>query len=187
MFWRAETDGCPRVIDLCLSRNTHADADACPQRPLHRPRVHGAHAHIAAWESWRLTRRVLQVYMFKYDSTHGRFDGTVETKDGKLIINGKPITVFNERDASAIPWGSAGAEYIVESTGVFTTKAAAGAHLKGGAKKVVISAPSADAPMFVMGVNQDSYNPAETVISNASCTTNCVSPHRVSVRIREPS
>lgn len=89
--------------------------------------------------------------MFKYDSTHGRFAGTVETVDGKLVIDGKSISVFAERDPSAIPWGSVGADYVVESTGVFTTKAAAGAHLKGGAKKVIISAPSADAPMFVCG------------------------------------
>ena len=89
--------------------------------------------------------------MFKYDSTHGRFNGTVEVKDGKLVIEGKAIAVFNERDPANIPWGSVGADYVVESTGVFTTKAAAGAHLKGGAKKVVISAPSADAPMYVCG------------------------------------
>lgn len=89
--------------------------------------------------------------MFKYDSTHGRFKGEVSTKNGKLVINGSEIAVFNERDPAAIQWGSAGAEYIVESTGVFTTKEKAGAHLKGGAKKVVISAPSADAPMFVVG------------------------------------
>ncbi|KAF9562895.1 glyceraldehyde 3-phosphate dehydrogenase [Agrocybe pediades] len=116
------------------------------------------------------------VYMFKYDSVHGRFKGTVETKEGKLIINGKPITVFAEKDPAAIQWGSAGAEYIVESTGVFTTIDKASAHLKGGAKKVVISAPSADAPMYVCGVNLDSYDPKNKVISNASCTTNCLAP-----------
>ncbi|EDR09367.1 glyceraldehyde 3-phosphate dehydrogenase [Laccaria bicolor S238N-H82] len=116
------------------------------------------------------------VYMFKYDSVHGRFKGTVEAKDGKLVINGTPVTVFSERDPAAIPWGSAGAEYIVESTGVFTTVDKASAHLKGGAKKVVISAPSADAPMFVCGVNLDKYDPKYTVISNASCTTNCLAP-----------
>lgn len=93
----------------------------------------------------------MQVYMFKYDSTHGRFKGHVETKEGKLFINGKAISVFNERDPANIPWGSVGADYVVESTGVFTTKATAGAHLKGGAKKVIISAPSADAPMYVCG------------------------------------
>lgn len=94
---------------------------------------------------------LIKVYMFKYDSTHGRFKGHVETKNGALFIEGKQIAVFNERDPAAIPWGSVGADYVVESTGVFTTKAAAGAHLKGGAKKVVISAPSADAPMYVCG------------------------------------
>lgn len=114
--------------------------------------------------------------MFKYDSVHGRFSGSVEAKDGKLWINQKPITVYAERDPAQIPWASAGAEYIVESTGVFTTTEKASAHLKGGAKKVVISAPSADAPMFVCGVNLDKYDPKLTVISNASCTTNCLAP-----------
>ncbi|EMD35149.1 glyceraldehyde-3-phosphate dehydrogenase [Gelatoporia subvermispora B] len=116
------------------------------------------------------------VYMFKYDSVHGRYKGTVEAKDGKLWVEGKPISVFQERDPSNIPWGSVGAEYIVESTGVFTTKEKAEAHLKGGAKKVIISAPSADAPMFVCGVNLDTYDSKYTVISNASCTTNCLAP-----------
>lgn len=116
------------------------------------------------------------VYMFKYDSTHGRFKGTVEIKDGKLVIEGKPITVFGERDPANIKWSDAGAEYIVESTGVFTTIDKASAHLKGGAKKVIISAPSADAPMFVCGVNLDAYDPKYEVISNASCTTNCLAP-----------
>lgn len=116
------------------------------------------------------------VYMFKFDSTHGRFKGTVEAKDGKLIINGNPISVFAKRSPEEIPWGDNGAEYVVESTGVFTTVDKASAHLKGGAKRVIISAPSADAPMFVMGVNEDKYNPSMTVISNASCTTNCLAP-----------
>lgn len=116
------------------------------------------------------------VYMFKFDSTHGRFKGTVEAKDGKLIINGNPISVFAERSPGEIPWGDNGAEYVVESTGVFTTVDKASAHLKGGAKRVIISAPSGDAPMFVMGVNEDKYNPSMTVISNASCTTNCLAP-----------
>jgi len=116
------------------------------------------------------------VYMFKYDSVHGRFDGTVEAKDGKLIINGKPVAIYAERDPAAIPWSKSGAEYIVESTGVFTTVEKASAHLKGGAKKVIISAPSADAPMFVCGVNLDSYDKSLKVISNASCTTNCLAP-----------
>jgi glyceraldehyde 3-phosphate dehydrogenase len=116
------------------------------------------------------------VYMFKYDSVHGRYKGTVEAKDGKLIIDGKSITVFAEKDPANIQWGSVGAEYIVESTGVFTTTEKASAHLKGGAKKVIISAPSADAPMFVCGVNLDKYDSKYTVISNASCTTNCLAP-----------
>ncbi|KAI0078401.1 glyceraldehyde-3-phosphate dehydrogenase [Panus rudis PR-1116 ss-1] len=116
------------------------------------------------------------VYMFKYDSVHGRFKGTVEAKDGKLWVDGKPIHVFAERDPANIKWGEVGAEYIVESTGVFTTTEKASAHLKGGAKKVIISAPSADAPMFVVGVNLDAYDSKYTVISNASCTTNCLAP-----------
>jgi glyceraldehyde 3-phosphate dehydrogenase len=116
------------------------------------------------------------VYMFKYDSVHGRFDGNVEARDGKLYINNKPITIYAEKDPANIPWGSVGADYIVESTGVFTTVDKASAHLKGGAKKVIISAPSADAPMFVVGVNLDKYESKYTVISNASCTTNCLAP-----------
>jgi len=116
------------------------------------------------------------VYMFKYDSTHGRFKGDVHTKDGKLIINGHAITVYQERDPTNIQWAAADAEYIVESTGVFTTIDKASAHLKGGAKKVIISAPSADAPMYVVGVNLDSYKSSDPVISNASCTTNCLAP-----------
>ncbi|KAH9920879.1 glyceraldehyde-3-phosphate dehydrogenase [Epithele typhae] len=116
------------------------------------------------------------VYMFKYDTVHGRYKGTVETKDGKLVVDGNPISVFEEKDPSNIKWASVGAEYIVESTGVFTTVDKASAHLKGGAKKVIISAPSADAPMFVCGVNLDSYDSKYTVISNASCTTNCLAP-----------
>jgi len=115
------------------------------------------------------------VYLFKYDSTHGRFKGTVEAKEGKLIVNGHEIIVHTERDPAAIPWKNTGAEYIVESTGVFTTSAKAGAHLTGGAKHVVISAPSEDAPMFVIGVNEEKYK-GEPVVSNASCTTNCLAP-----------
>lgn len=116
------------------------------------------------------------VYMFQYDSTHGRFKGTVSAQDGCLVVNGNKIQVFSERDPTAIPWGKAGAEYVVESTGVFTTIEKAGAHLAGGAKKVIISAPSADAPMFVCGVNLDAYDPSMTIVSNASCTTNCLAP-----------
>jgi glyceraldehyde 3-phosphate dehydrogenase len=116
------------------------------------------------------------VYMIKYDSIHGRFNGDVAVVDGKLVVNGKKIAVFNEKDPANIAWGSCGADYIVESTGVFTTIDKAAAHFKGGAKKVVISAPSADAPMFVMGVNQNTYKTDMKVISNASCTTNCLAP-----------
>ncbi|KAH9476935.1 Glyceraldehyde-3-phosphate dehydrogenase [Psilocybe cubensis] len=116
------------------------------------------------------------VYMFKYDSVHGRFKGTVEAKDGKLHIDGKAIHVFNEKDPAAIKWGSVGAEFIVESTGVFTTTEKAQAHIKGGAKKVIITAPSSDAPMYVVGVNHEKYDGKAEVISNASCTTNCLAP-----------
>uniref|UniRef100_A0A1I8PS09 Glyceraldehyde-3-phosphate dehydrogenase n=1 Tax=Stomoxys calcitrans TaxID=35570 RepID=A0A1I8PS09_STOCA len=116
------------------------------------------------------------VYLFKFDSTHGRFKGTVAAEGGKLVVNGQAITVFSERDPANINWASAGAEYVVESTGVFTTIDKASAHFKGGAKKVIISAPSADAPMFVCGVNLDAYKPDMKVVSNASCTTNCLAP-----------
>ncbi|TRM60041.1 glyceraldehyde-3-phosphate dehydrogenase [Schizophyllum amplum] len=116
------------------------------------------------------------VYMFKFDTVHGRFKGDVEAKDGKLVVNGYPISVFQERNPADIKWGSVGADYVVESTGVFTTTEKASAHLQGGAKKVVISAPSADAPMFVCGVNLDKYDSKYQVISNASCTTNCLAP-----------
>jgi len=116
------------------------------------------------------------VYMFKYDSTHGRFKGDVHSDGQHLVINGKKISVFGERDPANIPWDSTGATYIVESTGVFLTKEKAGAHFKGGAKKIIVSAPSPDAPMFVMGVNEDKYDPSMTVVSNASCTTNCLAP-----------
>lgn len=116
-------------------------------------------------------------YLFKYDSTHGQFKGQCEAKDGQLIISGQTIAVYAERNPADLPWGKHEAEIVVESTGIFTTIEKASAHLKGGAKKVVISAPSADAPMFVMGVNEESYDPATMhVISNASCTTNCLAP-----------
>ena len=118
------------------------------------------------------------VYMTKYDSIHGHFQGQIEAKDGKLVVNGREVAVFGCKDPAEIPWSSCGAEYIVESTGVFTTTEKASAHLKGGAKKVVISAPAKDkeTPTFVMGVNNDKYTKDMVVVSNASCTTNCLAP-----------
>eukprot|EP00911_Craspedida_sp_UC1_P001281 UC1_evm1s962 len=116
------------------------------------------------------------VYMAAHDSTHGRYEGKVEAIDGKLVIDDEIITVFSERNPAEIAWGSAGVDIVVESTGVFRTKEKAAAHLKGGAKKVIISAPSEDAPMFVMGVNHTEYKTSMDVISNASCTTNCLAP-----------
>jgi len=115
-------------------------------------------------------------YMLKYDTVHGHFEGTIEVKDGNLVVNGKSIKVFAEKEPADIDWKSCGAEYIVESTGVFTTTDKADAHFKGGAKKVIISAPSKDAPMFVMGVNHDKYTKDMNIVSNASCTTNCLAP-----------
>lgn len=115
-------------------------------------------------------------YMLKYDSTHGQFKGTIEATSDGLVVNGKTVKFYTERDPANIPWSETGAYYIVESTGVFTTTDKAKAHLKGGAKKVVISAPSADAPMYVMGVNEKTYKSDVEVISNASCTTNCLAP-----------
>lgn len=115
-------------------------------------------------------------YMLKYDSVHGQFQGEVKATETGLIVNGREVRFYGERDPANIPWAETGAFYIVESTGVFTTTEKAKAHLKGGAKKVVISAPSADAPMYVMGVNEKSYKSDVEVISNASCTTNCLAP-----------
>ena len=118
-------------------------------------------------------------YMLKYDTMHGRFDGTVDYDMEKslLIVNGKPIRVTACRDPKEIGWGEAGAEYVVESTGLFLTKEKAQAHLEAGAKYVVMSAPSKDdTPMFVCGVNQDTYVPGTQIVSNASCTTNCLAP-----------
>jgi glyceraldehyde 3-phosphate dehydrogenase len=116
------------------------------------------------------------VYMFKYDSTHGQFKGDVHAANGKLVIDGHSITVSAEKEPSKIPWGQTGAEIVVESTGVFTTTDKCNAHLAGGAKKVIITAPSADAPMFVMGVNEQTYKANINILSNASCTTNCLAP-----------
>ena len=115
-------------------------------------------------------------YMTKYDTVHGKFNGTVEAKDGVLIVNGKEIKVYNEMDPHNIPWGELGVEYVLECSGVFTTMEKAQAHIDAGAKQVVISAPSKDAPMFVMGVNNTEYKPEMNIVSNASCTTNCLAP-----------
>ncbi len=115
-------------------------------------------------------------YLLKYDSVHGQFDGDVEVRDGKLIVNGNEIRVTAERNPEEIKWDAVGAEYIIESTGIFTTLDMAQAHIRGGAKKVFISAPSKDAPMFVMGVNHDTMKATDTIVSNASCTTNCLAP-----------
>ena len=116
-------------------------------------------------------------YMLRYDTMHGRFDGTIEYTDDAIIVNGKKVRFFACMDPKDIPWGEAGAEYVVESTGVFLTKEKAQAHIDAGAKKVVMSAPSKDdTPMFVCGVNLDKYTPDMTFVSNASCTTNCLAP-----------
>jgi len=121
------------------------------------------------------------VYQLKYDSVHGRFPGTVSCKeDGDkkfLVVNSQEIQIFAEKDPAAIPWGAVGAEYVCESTGVFTQKEKAELHIKGGCKKVIISAPPKDAvPIYVMGVNHTEYKATDTVVSNASCTTNCLAP-----------
>ena len=115
-------------------------------------------------------------YMVKYDTVHGRFNGTIEGKDNILTVNGKEIKVYNEMDPHNIPWGELGVEYVLECSGVFTTMEKAQAHIDAGAKQVVISAPSKDAPMFVMGVNNTEYKPEMNIVSNASCTTNCLAP-----------
>ncbi|TKG96056.1 type I glyceraldehyde-3-phosphate dehydrogenase [Puteibacter caeruleilacunae] len=116
-------------------------------------------------------------YMLKYDSTHGKFQGDVEVKDGQLVVNGQTIRVTSERNPADLKWNEVGAEYVVESTGLFLTKETAQGHIDAGAKKVVMSAPSKDdTPMFVMGVNNDKYTNDMTFVSNASCTTNCLAP-----------
>lgn len=115
-------------------------------------------------------------YMLTYDTVHGQFGGHVETKENALVVDGKSIKVFAKMNPEEIDWKSCGAQYIIEATGVFTTTDKAKAHFKGGAKKVIISAPSKDAPMFVMGVNNDKYQKDMDIVSNASCTTNCLAP-----------
>ena len=115
-------------------------------------------------------------YLLKYDSVHGKFNGTVEVKDGKLFVNDAYIRVTAERNPADLKWNEVQAEVIADCTGIFTTLASAQAHIDGGAKKVVISAPSADAPMFVMGVNHEKATAKDTIVSNASCTTNCLAP-----------
>ncbi|MFP5436866.1 MAG: type I glyceraldehyde-3-phosphate dehydrogenase [Bacteroidia bacterium] len=115
-------------------------------------------------------------YLLKYDSVHGRFQGEVEVKDNQLYVNGKHIRVTAEKDPKNLKWDEVGVDVVAESTGIFTTIETASQHITGGAKKVIISAPSADAPMFVMGVNHETATAADTVVSNASCTTNCLAP-----------
>lgn len=115
-------------------------------------------------------------YMLTYDTIHGKYNADIKVEGNDLVINGKTVKVFNCMEPSEIPWGEVGAEYVVESSGVFTTTEKAQAHLKGGAKKVVISAPSKDAKMFVMGVNNNEYTSDMNIVSNASCTTNCLAP-----------
>jgi glyceraldehyde 3-phosphate dehydrogenase len=115
-------------------------------------------------------------YMLKYDSVHGEFKGDVSVKDGKLIVNGNEIRITAEKNPENLIWNEVGAEFVIECTGIFTTIEKAGLHIAGGAKRVVISAPSADAPMFVMGVNHKELKATDTVFSNASCTTNCLAP-----------
>ena len=115
-------------------------------------------------------------YLLKYDSVHGRFNGEVEVKDGQLVVNGKTIRITAERDPKNLQWDAVGAEIVAECTGIFTTLEMAQSHIDGGAKKVVISAPSKDAPMFVMGVNHQDVKASDTIVSNASCTTNCLAP-----------
>ena len=115
-------------------------------------------------------------YLLKYDSVHGPFNGSVEIVKGNLIVNGKTITVSSEKNPELIKWGDMSVDVVAECTGLFTTKEKAGLHINGGCKKVVISAPSSDVPMFVMGVNHNNVNRNDLVVSNASCTTNCLAP-----------
>ena len=115
-------------------------------------------------------------YLLEYDSVHGKFDGTIDVKDGDLVVNGKTVRITAERDPKNIKWDAVGVEIVAECTGIFTTLETAQYHIDGGAKKVVISAPSKDAPMFVMGVNHNDVKASDVIVSNASCTTNCLAP-----------
>ncbi len=115
-------------------------------------------------------------YLLKYDSVHGQFDGTIDVKNGNLVVNGKEIRITAERKPEDLKWDAVGADVVLDCTGIFTNLEGAGKHIKAGAKKVAISAPSADAPMFVMGVNHKKITAADTIVSNASCTTNCLAP-----------
>ncbi|MFD2541625.1 type I glyceraldehyde-3-phosphate dehydrogenase [Lacinutrix gracilariae] len=115
-------------------------------------------------------------YLLEYDSVHGRFDGTIEVKDGNLVVDGKTIRITAERDPKNLKWDEAGVDVVAECTGIFTTLETADYHIQAGAKKVVISAPSKDAPMFVMGVNHNTVTASDNIVSNASCTTNCLAP-----------
>lgn len=117
-------------------------------------------------------------YMLRYDTVHGRFDGTIEVKDDAIVVNGEEVKFYSKMDPAEIPWCECGADYVVDSTGIFTTSEKASAHIKGGAKKVIISAPAKDkvTPMFVMGVNHETYKKDMDIVSNASCTTNCLAP-----------
>ena len=115
-------------------------------------------------------------YLLKYDSVHGKFNGTIDVKDGHLVVNGKKVRITAERDPKNLKWNEVGVDIVAECTGIFTTLETADYHIQAGAKKVVISAPSANAPMFVMGVNDSKLKASDTIVSNASCTTNCLAP-----------
>lgn len=145
-------------------------------RNVFRAALHNPDVQIVAVND--LTDVKTLAHLLKYDTTHGRLDATVEAGEGELIVNGRSIKVFAERNPGDLPWASVGAEIVIESTGIFTAKEKASLHLKGGAKKVIISAPASDEDItIVLGVNEDKYDPAaHTIISNASCTTNCLAP-----------
>jgi glyceraldehyde-3-phosphate dehydrogenase type I len=179
----------------CCSVFSHIDAHAATRRPCLRFGRIGRIVLRAALKHFEEVQVVAindpfidldyMVYMFKYDSTHGHFKGEVKAEGGHLVVDGHSITVFDKMKAEEIPWGDLKIDYVVESTGVFTEKGPAGKHLEGnaerkglpGARRVVITAPSKDAPMLVMGVNEDKFDKnTMTVVSNASCTTNCLAP-----------